>query len=280
MNLKRASFRLCVRAMERMMRLLPMGRHVNLSLSDMKGRGLDIITVAYNNDELIAIQHSFLKRFVKDDFCHIVADNSSDRKCSDRLYEYCRKEGIAYVRLPLNLLGRIGGSYSHSGAVNYVYHRIVSRRSPSAFGIVDHDLFPVRDVRVMDYLDGQPFYGPLRRRGTEGCWYLSAIMSFYDMQWVRSHGGIDYMPVTPYNEYMDSGGGNWYRLYSKVDADSCRFPDEEIVPLRDGGDRHGDSLEYFDGRRWLHTINGSCWKRVADGKDSMVRTLLEDILKK
>lgn len=50
-------------------------------------------------------------------------------------------------------------------------------------------------------------------------------------------------------------------------------PSECIEPLREGGDRQGDSLEYFDDKSWLHTINGSCWKDVDDqrGKDNQVK---------
>lgn len=65
------------------------------------------------------------------------------------------------------------------------------------------------------------------------------------------------MPVTPRNIYPDSGGGNWYDIYSKLDRKSLAFPTECIEPLRDGGDRHGDYLEFFDDKLWLHTINGS-----------------------
>lgn len=56
------------------------------------------------------------------------------------------------------------------------------------------------------------------------------------------------------------------------------FPEEHIEPLREGGDRHGDSLEWFDNKRWLHTINGSCWKQISKGKDNLVKQLLEKYL--
>ena len=279
MTLKRACFRFCIRTLELFMRMLPKGRCIGLPLDSQNGKGLDLVTVAFNNDALIARQHQFISRFVKDDFVHIVADNSTDHKCSERLQNYCRQEGIAYVRLPLNLLGKMGSSYSHSAAVNYVYHKIICRRNPAAFGYIDHDLFPIKDVMIGDYLKNQPFYGPLRVRQDGKYWYLSAIMSFFDTAWVKQHGGIDYMPVTPDKEYLDSGGGNWYRLYSVSDRSVMKFPNEEIVPLREGGDRHGASLEYFDDRRWLHTINGSCWKAVSDGKDCLVQSVLDEILK-
>lgn len=278
MTLKRACFRFCVRSLELFMKLLPKGKCINLPLADQKGKGIDLITVAFNNDLLIARQQQFLNRFVKDEFMHIIVDNSTDRSCSCRLQQFCKKESLAYLRIPFNPLGRIGSSYSHAAAVNYVYCKVVRKRNPKAFGIIDHDLFPVREVHICDYLNEQPFYGPLRKRQEGKYWYLSGIMSFFNTEWVKQHGGIDYMPVMPESAYLDTGGGNWFRFFSEVDRTQYKFPSEEKVPLRDGGDRHGDFLEYFDDKHWLHTINGSCWKAVAEGKDNQVQTILDKIL--
>jgi hypothetical protein len=104
-------------------------------------------------------------------------------------------------------------------------------------------------------------------------------MSFFQYDFVKDKK-VDFMPVTPDKVYLDSGGGNWYGLYSQLDREQIVFPNECIEPLRDGGDRHGDSLEFFDDKLWLHTINGSCWKKVNNqsDKDNHVREYLDTIL--
>ena len=138
------------------------------------------------------------------------------------------------------------------------------------------DLFPIMPIKIGDYILSQPIYGPLRLRGN--CWYLSGIMSFFSFDYVRSHSGLDFMPVTPEDCYLDTGGGNWYKFYNLLDKETLVFPSECIEALREGADRHGDSLEYFDNKRWLHTINGSCWKKVNEGKESLVNSILNNLL--
>ncbi len=133
-------------------------------------------------------------------------------------------------------------------------------------------------MSIINKLDTQPVYGPLRLR--DQWWYLSAILSFFRFDFVRDKK-VDFMPVTPGEIYLDSGGGNWYSLYSNLDRDKIIFPNECIEPLRDGGDRHGDSLEFFDDKSWLHTINGSCWKKVnkQNEKSIQIREYLNALLK-
>lgn len=277
MSPKRIVFRLCVRVLEAVTLMRHPKRVCHLSLDPLKDRkAVDIITVAFNNAQLLPLQEQFLKKNIRDSYTHIVIDNSTRQDVREELYQYCLANGIAYLSMPSNGLNIVGGSYSHACAINYIYRHVIRKRQPYAFGQIDHDLFPVEEVCIADYLREQPVYGPLRLR--DECWYLSAIMSFFRYDYVGDKK-VDFMPVTPYTTYLDSGGGNWYDIYSRLPLDKMHFPDEHIEPLREGGDRHGDSLEWFDGKRWLHTINGSCWKPIADGKENLIEQLLHKYLK-
>ena len=249
----------------------------HLPLSPLHEKSLDVITVAFNNVELIQYQEQFLRKFIQDPYYHIVVDNSTDFKVREQLFHFCLENKIAYISLPKNFLNWVGGSYSHAAALNYVYKHIISKRQPFASGQIDHDLFPTREISILDKLQSQPIYGPLRLR--DRWWYLSAIMSFFRFDFVGNKK-VDFMPLTPDKVYLDSGRGNWYGLYSQLDREQIVFPNECIEPLREGGDRHGDSLEFFDDKLWLHTINGSCWKKVNNqsDKDNHVRKYLDTIL--
>lgn len=279
MTLRRILFRGTIRFLEGCNNLLPLREEIHLDCTPTEGKSIDLVTIAFNNAEIITYQIRFLQKNIEDRYHHIIADNSTDESESKRLQEFCDREGYSYVRLPKNLLNRIGSSYSHANAVNYVYRHIVRKRKPYAFGIIDHDLFPIKPVSILnDYLAQQPFFGPLRVRGGEQNWYLSGIMSFFRFDYVEQHGGIDFTPVTIEGHYLDTGGGNWYGMYRHIKHSDYTFPTEEVVPLREGGDRHGDSLEYFDGKKWLHTINGSGWKQVKEGKAELVEGIVVDLL--
>jgi hypothetical protein len=277
MTIKRMIFRAWVRTLECLTLAQKPKAICHLPLSPLKEKSLDIITVAFNNVELIQYQEQFLRKFIQDPYHHIVVDNSTDFKVREQLYQFCLENKIAYISLPKNFLNWVGGSYSHAAALNYVYKHIIVKRQPFAFGQIDHDLFPTRPISIINKLSQQPIYGPLRLR--DRWWYLSAIMSFFQYDFVKDKK-VDFMPVTPRNIYLDSGGGNWYDIYSKLDRNRLVFPSECIEPLRDGGDRHGDSLEFFDDKLWLHTINGSCWKKINNQseKNNHVREYLDQLL--
>lgn len=277
MSIKRCIFRLGVRVLEAMTLIPPPRRACHLSVAPVTEQdSADIITVAFNNAQLVPFQEQFLKKNITDRYTHIIVDNSTKPEVREEIYQYCLTNGIPYISMPHNWLNRVGGSYSHACALNYAYKHVIRRRKPYAFGYIDHDLFPVAPVYIHAYLCDQPVYGPLRLR--EECWYLSAIMSFFRYEYVQDKK-VDFMPVTPYTTYLDSGGGNWYDIYSRLKIEDMHFPDECIEPLRAGGDRHGDSLEWFDNKHWLHTINGSCWKQISEGKDNLVKQLLDEYLK-
>lgn len=276
MTLKRILFRMAVRGLESvcMLHRPNAGCMENLTISPMHdGNGhTDIITVAFNNYAIIPLHHHYLEKYFADQHTHIVCDNSTDTGASREIRDYCRQNGISYIRLPQNRLKKIGGSYSHACALNWVYRYVVRPRGAHYFGITDHDLFPVAPVSLAAILDRQHVYGPLRQRGQY--WYLSAILSFFDNRFLDGRR-VDFMPVN-YNgrDYLDTGGGLWRGLYSKLDRSRIDFCSERMENFKEGGCRHQDQVEIFD-EKWLHTINGSYWKKIEIEKEGIIPDLIK-----
>lgn len=255
MTLRRLLFRATVRFLESLVMAAPSFRKLNLD----KVAKVDICTVAFNNASLIKLQWEMLQKNIEGDFCYAVLDNSTDKTISEKIERFCSMEGIVYMKMPWNPLGIIGPSYSHAAALNFLYRKLVCKREPSIFGIIDHDIFPIEKVRPSDYLSSQKVFGLLRERGD--AWYLSPILLFFDYQWTRMNGRMDFMPVKVKEEYLDTGGGNYFSYYRFMDLPLLEFPSVETEQFRDGGDYHSDFIAYIDSRRWVHTINGSCWSR-------------------
>lgn len=258
MTIKRIIFRAYIRFVEKLC-LFHAARNcfkTNLCLQPLPNdnQSTDIITIAFNNYQIIPFHVHYIKKYYLDNHTHIIADNSSDKSASERIKNYCVEHGIPYIRLPKN---HQKGSYSHATALNWVYKHVISKRNPAYFGFADHDLFPIKPVSLTKLLQKQHVYGPIRVRGEGKYWYLSAILCFFDIKYVRDKK-LDFMPVRYDNDkknYLDTGGGNWPRLYSKMDSTQMVFCEEKLVKIGKNNDRHNDFVEIFD-NVFLHTING------------------------
>lgn len=275
MGIKRLIFRAAVRGMEAtfLMRGIKNLYHSNLNINHIKGsdRSVDVVTIAFNNAKVIELHNQYVRKYLKGDVTHIVVDNSTNREESAKIREICETQKVGYVRLHKNRMGIFSGSYSHAVAVQWAYKHIVKPRGAWGFGFIDHDIFPVCDIDISEILEKQPVYGAQRKRN--GMWYLSAIISFFRTSFVNERK-FDFMPITLKGTYLDSGGGNWVTLYKCLDESELRFMTNYTVNYKEGDNRHQDQLELFDEEQWVHTINGSYWKKVAVIKENIMSELI------
>ncbi|MBO4529377.1 MAG: hypothetical protein J5767_01930 [Paludibacteraceae bacterium] len=276
MTPKRMLFRLAVRGLEKIHDLHGEKSCIQFNLpleAKKEADNVDLITIAFNNPIVIENQINCVRKHIEGNYTYIVADNSSNLEESKKIMEICKNEGISYIRIPKNHLNLIGPSYSHAAALNWTYKHVVKNRKPTYFGFIDHDLFPVKNIDVKSLLKDQPVYGVKRERGEKkDKWYLSAIMFFFNFSYLQGKK-VDFMPVQVDGDYLDSGGGNWYDIYSRINRDNIKFATEYLEDFREGGLRHQDQVEIFD-RTWLHTINGSYWKKV-ESKDNLIEELIK-----
>ena len=97
MTIKRMIFRAWVRTLECLTLAQKPKAICHLPLSPLKEKSLDIITVAFNNVELIQYQEQFLHRFIQDPYLHIVVDNSTDLTVRDQLFHFCLEKNSLYI---------------------------------------------------------------------------------------------------------------------------------------------------------------------------------------
>lgn len=265
-------YRTCVRLLEKLT-MLQSPSSINsdmLQSSDLKGT--DIVTVAFNNIELIRWQTRLIRKYIQSPYTQIIVDNSTKKEARQQLQEFCKDNGLLYVGMPLNLLNRISPSYSHAMAVNYAYRRIIAYRKSSYFMLLDHDLFPIAPTNIDEIMCGKDVYG-FKMDLDPKSWYLHPKVIILRSGTHRKFG-VDFMPANYHGVYLDTGGSNWKRIYQYLSEDRCQWISHQLEPLRAGENWHSDTLEYLDGRRWLHTINGSCWKAIA-GEDEKLQLIRE-----
>lgn len=225
---------------------------------------LDLITFAFNNENVIAHQIRLLRKYILDPYQYTVVDNSPDLTKREKILRLCKNFDVAYISLPPNPYTGKYPSLSHGLALNWIYQHYISHRKAAYFGFIDHDIFPISPTKIMDFLQNNYVYGLLQER--EKLWYLWAGFCFFNYSYVADKK-LDFMPY----KGTDTGGANWRPIYRYLDKEKIPRLKHEYGRLRDGDDPQSDWFEYIGD--WLHTFNASNWKKVKD-KNILVDRLL------
>ena len=124
----------------------------------------DLAVVTFNNSKVVDYQIRCLNRYFKFPFRFTVFDNSTNENIAAEINEICKKHEIVYVKLPKqNFIPKGMGSYSHGIACNYLFEKYIRQGGAKYFGLLDHDIFPVKDFDISEYLEKQFFYGVKHR---------------------------------------------------------------------------------------------------------------------
>ena len=227
---------------------------------------LDVATVSFNSAIVVRYQAKLLRKYLRDAYAYTVFDNSPPGPRREAIRELCVGDGIGYVELPATPFAG-NPSKHHGAALNWVCRRYFAARGAPCYGFLDHDIFPWRSTSIVDRLTGAAMFGRIDERDER--WYLWPGFCFYSRACVRPER-LDFLPAPG----LDTGGGNWRRIYRRIDR--ARVPAVEAIleALREGGDKQADMVERMGD--WLHTINASEWKD-AKGKMGLVETLLREL---
>jgi len=225
---------------------------------------IDLVSVAFDNVPVVAHQIRLIQKYLQDPHVFTVGDNSSDPQKRDALLALCEQHKVCYLRLPPNPYTGVDASVSHGAALNWLYHQYIRKRSARYFGFIDHDVFPIRPTRLIPEISVRGVYGHIQERGNR--WYLWAGFCFFGRDAVRDVD-LDFLPC----EGLDTGGGNWSRLYCRLNRVNLSSPSYECAKLREGSCRQADIYEMIGD--WVHTLNASSWMAVPD-KDDLVGALL------
>ena len=225
---------------------------------------LDLATVAFNNPLVVGYQAKLLRKHLRDDYDYTVFDNSPPGPEREAIRVVCRGEGVSYVDLPATPFAGIPSRH-HGAALNWICRRHFAPRGLPYAGFIDHDLFPCRATSIVASIGDDGLFGRIEER--EDRWYLWPGFCFFSSAKVQI-GRLDFLPI----QGLDTGGGNWPRLYRHVDRTALPRVENRLENVRPGGDKQADMVEWI-GDDWLHAINASEW-RPSNGKMTLVEELL------
>jgi hypothetical protein len=231
---------------EAFVRMPPRDGDLDRLIGLVRGQRL-LMTVAFNDPEILERQLEAVRRFVPG-VLHVVADNSNEEPALARNEALCARLEVPRLWLPANPWERIeSASRSHGLAMDWMWRRLVSPGRPEAFGFIDHDLIPVAPADPFEQLARQPVAGDKRWAG--GRWFLWAGYCFFRTC------ALDGLSVDFSQDWfigLDTGGGNWRSIYSKLDPRSIEQRPVEEIAILPGVSRKDCCIE----RRgaWLHEV--------------------------
>lgn len=228
-----------------------------------------IITIAFNNLDIIKIQHDYLIKHFKDPFDHVIADNSNDPEASQKLERFCAEKNISYVKIPWNILTGIRASGSHGVALNWCYHNVIKKYCPKYFGFLDHDILPLRPVAIFDKIRGG-FYGIIRDKKAP-YWYFWPGFCFFEYEPFKN-AHFDFFPYHTGSDgmtFLDTGGSNYHMICRHLDRSRLGEASHFLVDMNTGrrwvsGSDTRNTFELVN-NDWLH-IRQISWREESMSK--------------
>lgn len=260
--------------------------NVHVNILDGNNAGCLLLTIAFNNSEFITYQFLLLKKYFKDDFSHCIVDNSSDSFQKNAIKTICIENGISYYSVPSN---PYKGTKSHGAAMHWAYFQIVKKTTFNYIGFLDHDIFPIADFSLTDKFD-QGIYGRVIHAyhekgyqeihtGEVPYWSLWAGFCFFESDKINSNIPWSFNFFSkhfPGGYFLDTGGGLWDMLYSKLDYPSRSASFEEVAfdNFFSDGNLH-DKFEILS-KSWVHFVSLSNWRTITDldlKKEKLIKLL-------
>lgn len=236
-----------------------------------------LVTVAYNNVEFIRLQISLLKENFKDDFFHCVVDNSSDSELRIEIQKICRNLSVSYFGVPYNFYKN---NKSHAAAMHWAYFQVINKHKFDYFGFLDHDIFPFAGFSLRERIRlgiygrvvNSYSHGGYQQELTQSApyWSIWAGFCFFKTSFFKTSYPWNFNFFSqhfPGGYFLDTGGGLWDLVYSKVKYPGKLASYRKIYLKQDSdsGDQN-DGFEIFDDA-WIHFVSLSNWREIRDLKE-------------
>ena len=227
-----------------------------------------LFSVAYQDPQAIDWQAALVRHFVAG-VLYVVVDNSPQDADAKAIEVVAARHGVAYLRAPPNPWEK--SSRSHGIVLNWIWHNIIRPGAPEAFGLLDHDLFPTAPDDPFAPLAKQDAYGYVRftEPPHPKRWFLWAgftMMRFAAVRDLDLDFGQDWFMG------LDTGGGNWDALYSRLDLDQLEQMPSRFLAYRDGIEMRQGPLQWCG--PWLHEVGQMGEPEIMKDKRRVVGEIL------
>lgn len=241
-----------------------------INLLDEIKDNIFFVSVAYNNSYILKVQIEFFKMYSSYNIC--VIDNSDDHNIIKENQKICFDNDVSYIYLPEFCRNSKFNSINHSLALNWFYHNYIKYIDYDFFCFLHHDVFPIREVTIYDYIKDKEFYGKIltshgKNKSEKEVWTLDPCFSFFSRRFLENKY-VDFSPC--YDIGLDTGGSNWYYIFKYIEKHDNFFCNGKCIRLSTD-DMYSNftqlnSISIFD-NSWIHYINASKWFEKKMGLD-------------
>jgi hypothetical protein len=239
---------------------------------------IDIITIAFNNLDILKIQSKFLYKNLRNSYKQYIVDNSTNNIVSQQILQFCKENNIFYIKT--NILNT-DFSVSHGLALNFSINNI--DLTGEYILILDHDIIPIINIDILKNNECT-FYGLKQQRQDK--WYIwPGFFMFKNIAEIKRI--LNFLPCPG----LDSGGSNYSNIFSKISEKEYTNVKEfyycslikSIDNLQNNNlilekslnnieydywHKNNDMFEYIDG--WIHFINTSNWNNKGNKMDKII----------
>ena len=190
-----------------------------------------IMTFCYNRADLIELQYKCFCRFLKDDWELIVFNDASVKEDKLKIKDMCNKLNIFHIRFPqkfhktsallskidewklnpetkqIDLLYRLKDKYAavrHSNVIQYALDNFGYHHN-DIIGLIDGDMFLVREVSIKDELSGYDILGYVKEDFLANLKYINPAFVFFNPNQLKNVRSLRFAIYNIDNWVLDTG---------------------------------------------------------------------------
>lgn len=238
----------------------------------------------FNRPDILELQISCLKQYLKDDFDIFVVNDSRDEKYLNEFLNICFENNIEML-IHQSYSGKTPSQY-HADTVEWVFNECLDDRceNDDIVLFLDHDMFLIEEIKLETYFDNYDVIGLLQTR--ENIKYVwPGIMAFVYSK--LKNFDFNFQPQVVNGQHLDTGGGT----YKILQDESIRFYNTKVsypstykdcdLTKHENNNGYGYELHLDD--TILHFRNASSWHNNfivnnSDNKNILLKQILGDFL--
>jgi glycosyltransferase involved in cell wall biosynthesis len=220
---------------------------------------LIVILSAFNRPDLLPIQVESIQKNLKNNHKIIVSHDSRNYDYVKEFEDICNNLQIKFYHHD-STPGKDASRY-HGEAIQWAYDNIIKTEyTDDLILILDHDMFMINELDLIEYFGDNDVLGRPQSRGTVEYVWLGLMMFKY--QSVKDIN-FNFYPGFYFGELLDTGGGTSYILNDKnikYKPTSVEYPSSyKGINLLDEKINLGYGFEFHLDRSFLHFRNACGW---------------------